>query len=66
MDPIYKQEPTAILVILLIAIIAYNAVHTFHRRSIRPAIRARCTLTHIVQMAKATICAGIPCLLAPT
>jgi len=61
MDHIYKHDPTALLVILLIGIIAYNAVNAFYRRSLKPAVKARHTLTHIVHMAKATIYAELRC-----
>jgi hypothetical protein len=65
MDHVYRHDPAAMLVILLIGMIAYNAVHTFYRRSIKSVVRARWTLTHIVQMARASIYATLPCPSAP-
>ena len=66
MDHVYRHDPTAMLVILLIGMIAYNAVHTFYRRNLKPEVRVRYTLTHIVERVKAAIYVGLPDLFAPT
>ena len=50
---IYHHDPAAILAILLIIFLAYNLVHVWLARGLKPQLRRRHTAKHLVQRIKA-------------
>ncbi len=55
MDHIYRHEPVAILVLLLLALLAYNVAHAFYRRDLKPALQARLSMLLLGQLMAAEI-----------
>jgi hypothetical protein len=47
MDHVYRHEPRAMAVVLLLMMLAYNLLHVFYARSLKPLLRRRCSLQHI-------------------
>jgi len=55
MDHVYHHEPRSMEVMLLLAMIAYNLLHVFYARNLKPAVRSRATLQHIARQITADI-----------
>jgi hypothetical protein len=49
-DHVYKHEPNAMLVFLLLLLLAYNLFHAFLSRNIKPQLRARHTARYFAQL----------------
>jgi len=49
LDHCYYHEPTAILNFILILLVAYTLVATFHQRNIKPTVRRRLTLIAVAR-----------------
>jgi hypothetical protein len=47
LDHVYHHEPQAMLVMLLLVLLAFNLLHVFYDRNLKPAVRARATLQHV-------------------
>jgi hypothetical protein len=50
MDHVYRHDPTAMLVLLLLAMLAINIFQTFYRRNRQPAFRARYSRLDLARM----------------
>jgi hypothetical protein len=55
MDHVYRHEPRAMMVILLLGMLAGNVLHAFYRRNLKPALRQRYTLTHVTRLLAADL-----------
>ena len=49
-DHVYKHEPNAMLVFLLLLLLAYNLFHAFLSLNIKPQLRARFTARHFAKL----------------
>lgn len=58
LDHVYRHEPTAMRVLVLLTMLAMNVLHAFHRLNLKPALRARWTLRHLARLVAAEIYAG--------
>lgn len=47
MDHMYHHNPDAVQVMLLLAMVAYNLLHVFYARNIKPQARRRASLLHV-------------------
>ncbi len=47
MNHVYHHDPQAMEVMLLLMMVAYNLLHVFYDRDLKPAVRKRHTLKHI-------------------
>jgi hypothetical protein len=59
-DHLYKHEPTAILVLGLLFLIAYNLFHTFFARNLKAVYRAKVSMLHIARTLLQELYAGLP------
>jgi hypothetical protein len=66
MDHVYHHEPNAMLVMLLLAMIAYNLLHVFYARNIKPELRRRASFQHITRQITADLYAPRSPRTAPT
>ena len=60
MDHVYRHEPTAMRVLLLLTMLAMNVVRAFQRRALKPAVRAAFSLLHIARCMLAELYAEHP------
>lgn len=60
MDHVYRHEPAAMLALSLLGMLAYNLLHVFYRRGLKPAWRAHRTLQHLAALITAQIYTGLP------
>jgi hypothetical protein len=65
MDHVYRHDPVAIVAFWLLGMVAYNLVHTFYRRDIKPARRLRQSLQTVVELLKAELLHPLACAHAP-
>lgn len=65
MDHVYHHEPRAMEVMLLLVMLAYNLLHIFYDRNLKPAVRQRLSLQHIGREVTAEIYITIPPSRAP-
>lgn len=66
MDHVYRHEPRAMEVMLLLLMLAFNLLHLFYDRNLQPAMRRRATLQHIAREIMASLHASHPQPRAPT
>jgi len=59
-DHVYKHEPSAMLVLGLLCLIAYNLFHAFFARDLKPALRARVSMLHVARTLLQELFAGLP------
>ena len=52
-DHVYKHEPNAMLVFLLLLLLAYNVFHAFLSLNLKPQLRARHTTRHFARLVAA-------------
>ena len=64
-DHVYRHEPTAMVVVLLLAMLAMNLFVTFYRRNLKPELRDRYSRLDVSRMVQATLYAGLVPDLAP-
>lgn len=55
MDHVYRHEPRAMEVMLLLLMLAYNLLHTFYARNLKPALRHRYSLQHVAREITASL-----------
>jgi len=60
MDHVYRHEPTAMRVLILLTMLAMNVVRAFQRRALKPAVRAAFSLLHITRCMLAELYAEHP------
>jgi len=65
MDHVYHHEPRAMEVMLLLVMLAYNLLHVFYDRNLKPAVRHRFSMQHIGREVTAEIYVTIPPTRAP-
>jgi hypothetical protein len=58
-DHVYKHQPTAILVFMLLCVLTYNLFHAFWARNLKPALRARVTMRHVAREMLQELYAGL-------
>jgi hypothetical protein len=58
-DHVYRHEPTALLVFLLLAMICLNLFVMFYERDLKPAARRAATMLHIARRVAAELYAGL-------
>lgn len=58
-DHVYKHQPTAILVFVLLCAIAFNLFHAFWARNLKPALKARVTMRHVARAMLQELYAGL-------
>ena len=66
MDHVYRHEPTAMMVLILIGMLATNLLQAFYRRNLKAPLRQRYTLTHITRMIAAALYSTPRALAAPS
>lgn len=66
MDHVYRHEPRAMRVLLLITMLAMNVLSAFYRRALKPARRARESMLHVARCIAAALYCGRPLSGAPT
>jgi len=64
-DHVYRHEPKAMLVIMLLAMLAMNLFGTFYQRNLKPELRDRYSRLEVSRMVQATLHAGLVPDLAP-
>lgn len=52
-DHIYKNDPNAIVALLLLLFLAYNLFHAFYTRDLKPALRAAYTMAFLAEKVRA-------------
>jgi hypothetical protein len=60
MDHVYRHEPAAMRVLILLTMLAMNVLNAFQRLDLKPALRARFSLRHIARCILAEIYALHP------
>ena len=65
MGHVYHHEPQAMEVMLLLVMLAYNLLHIFYARNLKPAVRRRASLQHIGREITAELYAAAPHSRAP-
>jgi hypothetical protein len=66
LDHVYRHDPKAMMVLLLLGMIAYNLENIFYRRDLKPARRERESLLTVSRRIAAAIYATLPEAHAPT
>jgi hypothetical protein len=61
LDHVYRHDPVAIETLTLLGMLAANVGQTFYDRDLKPALRARTTLHHVVALIAAGIRLGGEC-----
>jgi len=59
-DHVYKHQPVAMLVFLLLAMVCLNVFLVFYRRNLKPAVRQAVSMLHISRQIAAELYGGIP------
>ena len=59
-DHVYKHQPMAMLVFLLLAMACLNVFLVFYRRNLKPALRQAVSMLHISRQIAANLYVGIP------
>lgn len=59
MDHVYRHEPRAMEVMLLLAFLAFNLLHVFFDRNLQPEVRARASLQHVGRQVTAELYAEV-------
>lgn len=54
-DHVYRHEPTAMLVVLLLAMLCLNVFLAFYRRDLKPAARQAVSMLHVARQIAATL-----------
>ena len=49
-DHVYKHDPTAMLVFLLLAMLCLNVFLAFYRRNLKPAARQAASMLHVARL----------------
>ena len=65
MDHVYRHEPTAMLVLLLLAMVAINLFQTFYRRNCNAAFRGRFSRMDVARMVLVQLYAGVAAPMVP-
>jgi hypothetical protein len=60
MDHVYRHEPAAMRVLILLTMLAMNVLNAFQRLDLKPALRARSSLRHVARCILAEIYAEHP------
>lgn len=55
LDHVYRHDPTAMMTLLLLGMIAYNLYRAFYSRDLKPRRRARESMRHVAQLMAADI-----------
>lgn len=55
LDHVYRHDPTALLALWLLGILAYDVAHTFYRRDLKPERREKTTLRMIIELVKSDL-----------
>ena len=58
-DHVYKHQPTAILVFMLLCALTCNLFHAFWARNLKPALRAKVTMRHVARSMLQELYAGL-------
>jgi hypothetical protein len=58
-DHVYKHQPTAILVLMLLCAIVFNLFHAFWARNLKPALKAKVTMRHVARAMLQDLYAGL-------
>jgi len=58
-DHVYKHHPTAMLVLLLFALLCLNVFMAFYRRNLKPAARKAANMLHVAQLIASELYASI-------
>jgi len=61
LDHVYRHQPVAMVLLTLLGMLAANLAQTFHDRELKPELRARMTLLHLVALFAAGIRLGVEC-----
>jgi len=61
LDHVYRHHPVAMVTLTLLGMLAANLAQTFYDRDLRPELRARTTLLHLVGLFAAGIRLGVEC-----
>ena len=59
-DHVYKHQPTALLVFLLLALLCLNVFVAFYQRNLKPAVRRTVSTLHVAQLIAAELYTAIP------
>ena len=59
-DHVYRHEPTALLVLTLLAMLCLNVFLAFYRRDLKPAARQAASMLHIGRLITAELFSGMP------
>lgn len=59
-DHVYRHEPTAMLVLWLMAMLCMNVFLAFYQRNLKPAARAAVSMLHVSRQIAAELYAAIP------
>jgi len=59
-DHVYRHQPAALLVFLLLAMICLNVFVAFYHRNLKPAARRAASMLHIARLITAELYASIP------
>ena len=65
-DHVYHHQPTAMLVMLLLVMIAYNLLHVFYARNLKPVLRRRSSFQHVARQVATDLYLLTPAARAPT
>lgn len=55
MDHVYRHEPRAMEVMLLLVSLAFNLLHTFYERNLQPEVRERGSFQHVSRQVTAEL-----------
>ena len=61
LDHVYRHEPVAMVTLTLLGMLAANLAQAFYDRDLKPELRARTTLLHLVALIAAEIRLGVEC-----
>jgi len=60
LDHVYRHEPTAMLVLALLTMLAMNVLNAFYRLNLKPALQRRMSLQHVARLVASEIYAATP------
>jgi len=58
-DHVYRHQPTAILVFLLLCALMFNLFHAFWARNLKPALKEKVTMRHVARTMLEELYAGV-------